>query len=69
MSGTEDSRGEWHAYRCPVCGHTDEVVLEERRPCRLACTHCAAPLEVEARGADVARVTVRVVSGGDGDPC
>lgn len=52
-------RPEWHSYRCPVCGHTDEVALETEES-MVACSHCGTDLDVRARAPDAAAAAVRV---------
>jgi DNA-directed RNA polymerase subunit RPC12/RpoP len=48
-------------YRCPVCGHRDAAELEPDETSRvLACSYCATPLEVSARGPDSVRFSVQV---------
>lgn len=41
----------WHAYRCPVCGHRDEVELGELASVRIDCPHCETTLHVEVEHA------------------
>ena len=53
----------WHTYRCPVCGHTDEVDLAAGAPAPVSCSHCDADLEVVARSAEEAAATVKVATG------
>jgi transcription elongation factor Elf1 len=57
---SDPGRLEWHTYRCPVCGHTDEVDLAEGVSGRIDCSHCGTPLEVVVldRGAAAAGVKV-----------
>lgn len=40
----------WRSYRCPVCSHTDGVLLAGADAVLIRCTHCDTPLEVSARG-------------------
>ncbi len=40
----------WLSYRCPVCSHTDGVVLEDADSVLIRCSHCDTPLEVTGRG-------------------
>ncbi len=49
----------WHSYRCPVCGHFDEV--ETSGDVRsVACSHCGTDLELQVRSADRTAVASRV---------
>jgi transcription elongation factor Elf1 len=50
----------WHMYRCPVCGHADEVDLDAGEPAPVSCSHCEADLEVVARSAEEAAAAVKV---------
>ncbi len=52
--------GTFHSYRCPLCGHTDDVDLGEDAPVRIRCSHCGTLLEVQAGGGAVERVSVVV---------
>jgi transcription elongation factor Elf1 len=52
----------WHMYRCPVCGHTDEIDLDAGTPAPISCSHCEAQLEVVVRSAEDAAATVTVVT-------
>jgi len=52
----------WHSYRCPVCGHTDEVPLEGEPTGTVPCSHCATHLELLVRSPEQAAVTVKVAS-------
>ena len=40
----------WRSYRCPVCSHTDGVLLVGADAVLIRCSHCDTPLEVSARG-------------------
>ena len=62
MTGQESdpSRLEWHTYRCPVCGHTDEVDLAEGVAGSIDCSHCGTPLEVVVLDRDAAAAGVKV---------
>jgi len=62
MDGSEGGASAWHSYRCPVCGHTDEVGQEDGPEGTLVCSRCATPLEVVVRAPDRAAVTVRVAA-------
>jgi len=52
----------WHSYRCPVCGHNDEVELVGGAVGMVPCSHCATPLEVAVTSPDQASVAVKVSS-------
>lgn len=41
----------WRSYRCPVCSHTDGVLLAGADAVLIRCSHCDTPLEVSGRGA------------------
>ena len=48
-------------YRCPVCGHRDDVTLDSDGNAQvLECTYCDTALEVSARGPDSVRFSVQV---------
>lgn len=51
---------EWRSYRCPVCGHVDEVAVSEGGVLRIRCSHCEASLEVEGKRAGSGTVSVHV---------
>ena len=40
----------WRSYRCPVCSHTDGVLLAGADEVLIRCSHCDTPLQVSARG-------------------
>ena len=40
----------WRTYRCPVCSHTDGVLLAGADAVLIRCSHCDTPLEVSVRG-------------------
>jgi len=40
----------WRSYRCPVCSHTDGVLLAGVDAVLIRCSHCDTPLEVSVRG-------------------
>ena len=65
---SDPGRLEWHTYRCPVCGHTDEVDLAEGAPASIACSHCGTPLEVVVLDRGAAAAGVRVATGVRGSP-
>ncbi len=62
MEERERGAQEWHSYRCPVCGHTDEVALEGGPADTVPCSHCSTALEVLVRSPDRAAATVKVAS-------
>ncbi len=49
----------WRSYRCPVCGHADEVTLSGEERLRILCSHCDTALTVEHRGSGE-RLSVQV---------
>ncbi len=51
---------EWRSYRCPVCGHADEVAVPEGRTLRIRCSHCDASLAVEGGKEGSGKVSVHV---------
>lgn len=61
-NGAEPARGGWHSYRCPVCGHTDEVSWSQEPSRTLACSHCDTPLELVLTAPDQASVAVKVAT-------
>ncbi len=65
---SDPNRLEWHTYRCPVCGHTDEVDLVEGVPESVDCSHCGTTLEVEVLDRDAAAAGVRVATRVRGSP-
>ncbi|MDP2956742.1 MAG: hypothetical protein Q8N53_09995 [Longimicrobiales bacterium] len=52
----------WHSYRCPVCGHADEVEFDGGSAGTVSCSHCATALELLVRSHDEAAVAVKVSS-------
>lgn len=36
----------WRLYRCPVCSHTDDVMLAGSDAVLIACSYCDTPLEL-----------------------
>lgn len=56
----------WRSYRCPVCGHTDEVVIAPGASPRIQCSHCDALLEVALEKEGAESVSVRLVEEGSG---
>jgi len=57
---------EWRSYRCPVCGHADEVAVDEGDVLKIRCSHCDASLEVEGGRSGSGKVSVHVTD--DGPP-
>jgi transcription elongation factor Elf1 len=53
---------EWHSFRCPVCGHADEVDLGAGPSGTVSCSHCGTALEIEAWARDEATATVKVAT-------
>lgn len=41
----------WRSYRCPVCSHTDGVLLAGADEVLIRCSHCDTPLQISVRGA------------------
>lgn len=64
MEDGSDSPREWHSYRCPVCGHRDEVHTEPGMVRSISCSHCDTGLKVEAGSSEDAGVTVKVDTAG-----
>jgi len=62
MDRGETGPAGWHSYRCPVCGHTDEVDLHDGAEGTVPCSHCATPLELLVRSPDQAAVAVKVAA-------
>lgn len=52
----------WHSYRCPVCGHTDEVEFGGGSASTVSCSHCTTALELLVRSQEEAAVAVKVSS-------
>lgn len=50
----------WHVFRCPVCGHRDEVKLAELSGARIDCPHCDTTLNVEVGPASRIDASARV---------
>ena len=65
---TEQGGRGWHTYRCPVCGHTDEVELAEGVTRSIPCSHCDTPLNVVVLDPDTAAVEVTVAEPSEGKP-
>lgn len=57
---------DWRSYRCPVCGHADEVAVPEKGRLRIRCSHCDTPLAVERESEGAERVSVHVAEEDDG---
>jgi len=49
-------------YRCPVCGHTDEIDVDAGSSVPVACSHCDAELEAVVRSPEEAAAMVTVVT-------
>jgi uncharacterized Zn finger protein len=62
MDDTGQGTGDpgWHSYRCPVCGHADEVELAGEVGRTVPCSHCATSLELRVMAPDQASVVVSV---------
>lgn len=58
---------EWRSYRCPVCGHADEVAVPEGEVVRIRCSHCEASLKVEGGKRGSGKVSVHVASDDPGE--
>lgn len=63
---------DWRSYRCPVCGHADEVRIAEGESAQIACSHCEALLEVTLSRERAESVSVQLAKeredlGGDHD--
>ena len=50
MDSTGAASTGWRSYRCPVCSHTDGVLLAGADAVLIRCSHCDTPLEVSVRG-------------------
>ena len=50
MNPADSAATGWRSYRCPVCSHTDGVLLAGADAVLIRCSHCDTPLEVSARG-------------------
>lgn len=55
-----DDDSEWRSYRCPVCGHVDDVEIPTDRRFRIRCSHCRTPLRAEADQEGAERIAVQV---------
>ena len=40
----------WRSYRCPVCSHTDGVLLAGADEVLIRCSHCDTPLQISSGG-------------------
>ena len=40
----------WRSYRCPVCSHTDGVLLAGADEVLIRCSHCDTPLQISGNG-------------------
>ena len=49
---------ELHSYRCPVCGHADEILLRPGEALSVPCTHCETLLELSLEMKSSERVSV-----------
>lgn len=61
---TPGGRPDWHVFRCPVCGHRDEVKLAELSGARIDCPHCETALNVEVGPASSIDASARVAERG-----
>ena len=61
MSDAPQEHPQWHSYRCPVCGHTDEVDMTGSTG-SVECSHCGTELDLEARAPYEAATTVTVAT-------
>lgn len=57
-----------HSYRCPVCGHRDDVELPELSGALVDCSHCDTTLQVEAGPAESIDASARVADSTGGEP-
>lgn len=57
---TPRGRADWHVFRCPVCGHRDEVKLAELSGARIDCPHCETTLNVEVGPASRIDASARI---------
>jgi len=48
METIDPSAGGWRSYRCPVCSHTDGVLVVGADAVLISCSHCDTPLEANA---------------------
>lgn len=55
---------DWRSYRCPVCGHSDEVAVPEGESLLIRCSHCDTALEVQRDPGASERVSVQVATDG-----
>lgn len=60
--GSPDAAEDWRSYRCPVCGHVDEVASPDRESLLIRCSHCDTALRVERDGEGAERLSVRVAT-------
>lgn len=51
---------DWRSYRCPVCGHADDVAVPADESLLIRCSHCETALEVERDQGGSERVSVHV---------
>lgn len=59
-SGGSGEGGGWRSYRCPVCGHTDEVEIATGQAARISCSHCDTLLDVRLTRERAESVKVQV---------
>jgi len=57
---TRGGHSDWHVFRCPVCGHRDEVELPASTGARIECPHCDTTLNVEVGPASSLDASARV---------
>lgn len=53
MEALDPTAGEataWRSYKCPVCSHSDGVLLAGADEVLIRCSHCDTPLAVGVRG-------------------
>lgn len=53
---------DWRSYRCPVCGHADEVGISQGESTRIPCSHCSALLEVTLNQEQAESVSVQLAA-------
>lgn len=57
----EQDEARFGTYRCPVCGHRDDIELVADRPRHtVQCSYCGTQLELTIRGWDSVRLSVQV---------
>ena len=50
MDSSAGASTSWRTYKCPVCSHTDGVLLAGADEVLIRCSHCDTPLEISVRG-------------------